>query len=100
MQFSIDSLSGDVSLVKPLDYEQVRSYRLVIRAQGNVNTGIYSYSFITTALNKVPRLQIKSIDWQIPQKKCKAIDSIFYLGTISWIFFPKWIVSCKCVVSD
>lgn len=62
MQFSIDSLSGDVSLVKPLDYEQVRSYRLVIRAQGNVNTGIYSYSFITTPLNKVPRLQIKSID--------------------------------------
>lgn len=34
MQFSIDSLSGDVSLVKPLDYEQLRSYRLVIRAQG------------------------------------------------------------------
>ncbi|KAG7299928.1 hypothetical protein JYU34_016953 [Plutella xylostella] len=33
MQFSIDSLSGDVSLVKPLDYEQVRSYRLVVRAQ-------------------------------------------------------------------
>ncbi|GBP48920.1 Protocadherin-like wing polarity protein stan [Eumeta japonica] len=33
MQFSIDSLSGDVSLVKALDYEQVRSYRLVIRAQ-------------------------------------------------------------------
>ncbi|XP_026490100.2 protocadherin-like wing polarity protein stan isoform X1 [Vanessa tameamea] len=33
MQFSIDSLSGDVSLVKSLDYEQVRSYRLVIRAQ-------------------------------------------------------------------
>lgn len=32
-QFSIDSLSGDVSLVKPLDYESVRSYRLVIRAQ-------------------------------------------------------------------
>ncbi|XP_013177867.1 PREDICTED: protocadherin-like wing polarity protein stan isoform X1 [Papilio xuthus] len=33
MQFSIDSLSGDVALVKPLDYEQVRNYRLVIRAQ-------------------------------------------------------------------
>ncbi|XP_041976162.1 protocadherin-like wing polarity protein stan isoform X2 [Aricia agestis] len=33
MQFSIDSLSGDVALVKPLDYEQTRSYRLVIRAQ-------------------------------------------------------------------
>ncbi|XP_055704133.1 protocadherin-like wing polarity protein stan [Phlebotomus papatasi] len=32
-QFSIDSLSGDVTLVKPLDYENVRSYRLVIRAQ-------------------------------------------------------------------
>uniref|UniRef100_A0A182SFG6 Cadherin domain-containing protein n=1 Tax=Anopheles maculatus TaxID=74869 RepID=A0A182SFG6_9DIPT len=26
-------MSGDVSLVKPLDYESVRSYRLVIRAQ-------------------------------------------------------------------
>ncbi|KAJ2938245.1 hypothetical protein O0L34_g17587 [Tuta absoluta] len=33
MQFAIDSLSGDVSLVKTLDYESVRSYRLVIRAQ-------------------------------------------------------------------
>lgn len=32
-QFSIDSMSGDVSLVKPLDYESVRSYRLVVRAQ-------------------------------------------------------------------
>ena len=32
-QFSIDSLTGDVSLVKPLDYETLRSYRLVIRAQ-------------------------------------------------------------------
>lgn len=32
-QFSIDSLTGDVSLVKPLDYESIRSYRLVIRAQ-------------------------------------------------------------------
>lgn len=37
MQFSIDSLSGDVSLVKALDYEQVRSYRLVIRAQGELH---------------------------------------------------------------
>lgn len=32
-QFAIDSMSGDVSLTKPLDYESVRSYRLVIRAQ-------------------------------------------------------------------
>ncbi|XP_018329600.1 protocadherin-like wing polarity protein stan [Agrilus planipennis] len=32
-QFAIDSLTGDVSLVKPLDYETIRSYRLVIRAQ-------------------------------------------------------------------
>lgn len=32
-QFTIDSMSGDVTLVKPLDYESVRSYRLVIRAQ-------------------------------------------------------------------
>lgn len=32
-QFSIDSLTGDVSLVKPLDYETLRNYRLVIRAQ-------------------------------------------------------------------
>lgn len=32
-QFAIDSLNGDVSLVKLLDYETVRSYRLVIRAQ-------------------------------------------------------------------
>lgn len=32
-QFAIDSLNGEVSLVKPLDYETVRSYRLVIRAQ-------------------------------------------------------------------
>ncbi|KAL5289018.1 CELSR2 family protein [Megaselia abdita] len=32
-QFAIDSMSGDVSLTKQLDYESVRSYRLVIRAQ-------------------------------------------------------------------
>lgn len=32
-QFSIDSLTGDVSLVKPLDYETLHNYRLVIRAQ-------------------------------------------------------------------
>ncbi|XP_046394946.1 protocadherin-like wing polarity protein stan isoform X2 [Ischnura elegans] len=32
-QFSIDGLSGEVSLVKPLDFESVPSYRLVIRAQ-------------------------------------------------------------------
>lgn len=32
-QFSIDSMTGQVSLVKPLDYETTRSYRLVVRAQ-------------------------------------------------------------------
>lgn len=32
-QFAIDSLSGDVTLVKQLDYESVRTYRLVVRAQ-------------------------------------------------------------------
>lgn len=33
-QFLIDSLTGDVFLAKPLDYEAIRNYRLVIRAQG------------------------------------------------------------------
>ncbi|KAK9696737.1 Laminin G domain [Popillia japonica] len=32
-QFAIDTITGDVSLVKPLDYETLRNYRLVIRAQ-------------------------------------------------------------------
>ncbi|CAG0879787.1 unnamed protein product [Cyprideis torosa] len=32
-RFSIDSLTGEVAVVEPLDYEHVRSYRLVIRAQ-------------------------------------------------------------------
>jgi len=31
--FSIDSMSGDIALVKPLDYESTRSYKIVIRAQ-------------------------------------------------------------------
>ncbi|XP_015521680.1 protocadherin-like wing polarity protein stan isoform X1 [Neodiprion lecontei] len=31
--FSIDSLSGDVILIKPLDYETMKNYRVVIRAQ-------------------------------------------------------------------
>ncbi|XP_008557612.1 protocadherin-like wing polarity protein stan [Microplitis demolitor] len=31
--FSIDSLSGDVTLVKPLDYETMDLYRIVVRAQ-------------------------------------------------------------------
>lgn len=33
-QFSIDSQSGEVSLMKPLDYEANRSFRINIRAQG------------------------------------------------------------------
>ncbi|XP_017787025.1 PREDICTED: protocadherin-like wing polarity protein stan isoform X1 [Nicrophorus vespilloides] len=36
-QFTIDSLSGDVTLVKPLDYEILRNYRLVVRAQDGGN---------------------------------------------------------------
>lgn len=32
-EFAIDSMSGEVSLTKPLDYEAMKSYRLVIRAQ-------------------------------------------------------------------
>lgn len=32
-QFAIDTMSGEVSLVKPLDYEVIKNYRLVIRAQ-------------------------------------------------------------------
>ncbi|XP_023244632.1 protocadherin-like wing polarity protein stan isoform X2 [Centruroides sculpturatus] len=31
--FVIDSLSGDISVVSPLDYESARSYRLVVRVQ-------------------------------------------------------------------
>jgi len=33
--FVIDSISGDVAVVQSLDYEAIRNYRLVIRAQGN-----------------------------------------------------------------
>lgn len=32
-EFAIDSMSGEVSLTKPLDYETMKSYRLVIRSQ-------------------------------------------------------------------
>lgn len=32
-EFAIDSMSGEVSLTKPLDYEAMKSYRLVVRAQ-------------------------------------------------------------------
>jgi cadherin EGF LAG seven-pass G-type receptor 1 len=32
-EFAIDSMSGEVSLTKPLDYEVLKSYRLVVRAQ-------------------------------------------------------------------
>lgn len=31
--FVIDSLSGEITIVSPLDYESARSYRLVVRAQ-------------------------------------------------------------------
>lgn len=37
-QFSIDSQNGEVSLVKSLDYEAMRSYRIMIRAQGILST--------------------------------------------------------------
>ena len=32
-EFAIDSMSGEVTLTKPLDYESMKSYRLVVRAQ-------------------------------------------------------------------
>ncbi|XP_073973404.1 protocadherin-like wing polarity protein stan isoform X2 [Rhodnius prolixus] len=38
-QFSIDSQSGEITLVKPLDYESIRSYRLVVRAQDGGSPG-------------------------------------------------------------
>ncbi|KAF6198555.1 hypothetical protein GE061_008303 [Apolygus lucorum] len=38
-QFAIDSQSGEITLVKPLDYEAIRSYRLVIRAQDGGSPG-------------------------------------------------------------
>ncbi|XP_014243159.1 protocadherin-like wing polarity protein stan isoform X2 [Cimex lectularius] len=38
-QFAIDSQNGELTLVKPLDYEAVRSYRLVIRAQDGGSPG-------------------------------------------------------------
>lgn len=40
-QFSIDSQSGEVSLMKPLDYENTRSFRLNVRAQGKTNLYFY-----------------------------------------------------------
>lgn len=40
-QFLIDSLTGDVILAKPLDYEVLKSYRLVIRAQGKEISFLY-----------------------------------------------------------
>jgi hypothetical protein len=45
-----DSLTGDVTLIKPLDYETLRSYRLVIRAQDG---GSPSKSNTTQLLVKV-----------------------------------------------
>ncbi|KAG8278057.1 Cadherin EGF LAG seven-pass G-type receptor 2 [Homalodisca vitripennis] len=38
-QFSIDSQSGEVSLMKPLDYENTRSFRINIRAQDGGSPG-------------------------------------------------------------
>ncbi|XP_066904779.1 protocadherin-like wing polarity protein stan isoform X2 [Halyomorpha halys] len=38
-QFSIDSQNGEITLVKPLDYESIRSYRLVVRAQDGGSPG-------------------------------------------------------------
>ncbi|KAL1116918.1 hypothetical protein AAG570_005387, partial [Ranatra chinensis] len=38
-QFAIDSQNGEITLVKPLDYETTRSYRLVIRAQDGGSPG-------------------------------------------------------------
>ncbi|GLV44458.1 starry night [Carabus blaptoides fortunei] len=58
-QFSIDSLTGDVSLVKPLDYESLRSYRLVIRSQDG---GSPSRSNTTQLL-----INVKDINDNVPR---------------------------------
>lgn len=48
--FSIDSQSGDVNLVKPLDYEAVKTYKLNVRAQDG---GMPAKSNTTQLLVKV-----------------------------------------------
>lgn len=48
--FVIDSLSGDITVVSPLDYESARSYRLVVRAQ---DTGSPAKSNTTQVLVKI-----------------------------------------------
>lgn len=48
--FSIDSVSGDVSVVSPLDYETVRSYRLVVRAQDNGSPSRSNTTFVTVTI--------------------------------------------------
>ena len=44
--FAIDSLTGDVTVVQPLDYEIVRNYRLVVRAQGKIRCLVIEKSAI------------------------------------------------------
>jgi hypothetical protein len=61
-QFSIDSVSGEVSLVKPLDYEILRSYRLVIRAQGKLVTSCYNVSTHCLWMAQVSACELSTVN--------------------------------------
>ncbi|XP_012235255.2 protocadherin-like wing polarity protein stan [Linepithema humile] len=57
--FSIDSMSGDVTLVKPLDYESNKNYKIVIRAQ---DSGLPARSNTTQLL-----VTVKDINDNVPR---------------------------------
>lgn len=57
-QFSIDSQSGEVSLMKPLDYENTRSFRLNVRAQGKTN-----HNFFVIFLFMIVKFVIKNFSF-------------------------------------
>jgi len=62
-QFSIDSVSGEVSLVKPLDYETLRSYRLVIRAQGKLPEWNWWHLVTIFVTHCLWMLQVSACEW-------------------------------------
>ena len=68
--FVIDSLSGDVAVVQSLDYEAIRNYRLVIRAQGKQSTT--DFVSIQTTITRHEDAQLVRIDHL---KRIKIIKS-------------------------
>lgn len=81
--FQIDSQSGDVILVKPLDYESVKNYKIIVRAQDG---GLPAKSNTTQLLVRVKDVNDNAPRYEIERLR-ERIVALFFCTIHSRLHF-------------